>query len=163
MLLDPGEELVMKQGLFLQERNMNPFRKWLLCGINGSCTNLNTLAFIRGGAAWKASFTGIITGNMLKQDGSGQSFVNTTEKIVGFNRTIVNQNYSPAPVCVPPPCLFFQMIYLKIAPIIPVGCHSAGIQDGLVVPWLPESRSGFLSPWRPLLPFPCSGRRETLV
>ena len=104
-MLDPGKELVMKQGLFLQERSMNPFRKWLLCGINVSCTDLNTLAFIRGGTARKASFTGITTGTMLKQDGSGQSFVNTTEIFVGFNRTIVNQNYSPATVCVYSPFL----------------------------------------------------------
>jgi hypothetical protein len=102
MLLDPGEELVMKQGLFLQEHRMNPFRKCLLCGINGSFTDLNTLAFIHGVAAGKASFTVIITGTTLKQDGSGQSFLNTTEILVGFNGPIVNQNYSPTPVCVYP-------------------------------------------------------------
>ena len=77
---------------------MNPFRKWLLCGVNGSCTDRNTLAFVRGGAAGKAFFTGIITATMLGQSGPGQSFLNTKEKFVGFNRTIVSQKYSPAPV-----------------------------------------------------------------
>ena len=105
MMLDPGKELVMKQGLFLQEHRMNPFRKCLLCGINGSFTDLNTLAFIHGVAAGKASFTVIITGTTLKQDGSGQSFLNTTEILVGFNGPIVNQNYSPTPVCVYLPLL----------------------------------------------------------
>jgi hypothetical protein len=105
MMVDPGKELAMKQGLFLQDRRMDPFHKWLLCGVNGSYTDLNTLAFIWGGTGGKASFTGITTGTMLKQDGSGQSFVNTTEIFVGFNRTIVNQNYSPATVCVYSPFL----------------------------------------------------------
>ena len=85
---------------------MNPFRKWLLCGVNSSCTDRNTLAFVRGGAAGKAFFTGIITATMLGQSGPDQSFLNTKEKFVGFNRTIVSQKYSPAPVCVYPPFLF---------------------------------------------------------
>jgi hypothetical protein len=101
-MVDPGG---MKQGLFLQDLRTDPFCKWLLCGINVSCTDLNTLAFIRGGTARKASFTGITTRTMLKQDGSSQSFLNTTEIFVGFNRTIANKNYSPTPVCVYLPLL----------------------------------------------------------
>ena len=38
---------------------MHPFHKWVLCGVNGSCTELNPLIFIQGGAVGKASFTGI--------------------------------------------------------------------------------------------------------
>lgn len=45
----------MRQGLFLQDLRMHPFHKWVLCGVNGSCTELNPLVFIQGGVVGKAS------------------------------------------------------------------------------------------------------------
>lgn len=46
MMVDQEEEFAMKQGLFIQDFRMHPFHKWVLCGINGSCSDLNSLAFI---------------------------------------------------------------------------------------------------------------------
>ena len=58
-MVDPEKESAMRQGLFLQDFRMHPFHKWVLCGVNGSCTELNPLIFIQGGVVEKASFTGI--------------------------------------------------------------------------------------------------------
>ena len=34
----------------------NPFNVWLLCGVNGSCTDLSPLNMVAGGALGNASF-----------------------------------------------------------------------------------------------------------
>ena len=34
----------------------NPFNVWLLCGVNGSCTDLSPLSILMGGAWGNASF-----------------------------------------------------------------------------------------------------------
>lgn len=115
MMVDPGEEFAMKQGLFLQDLRMHPFHKWVLCGVNGSCTDLNPLVFIQGGAVGKASFTGISRffqywgsdSVSSGTDGTTTTYANSTVEITGFNKTLVNQtNYPPTPVCVYPPFLF---------------------------------------------------------
>ncbi|MQL00539.1 hypothetical protein EI005_25300 [Escherichia coli] len=59
MIDDPEKKYVMKKGLFIQDFRMHPFHKWVLCGINGSCTDLNPLVFLQGGAAGKTIFSGI--------------------------------------------------------------------------------------------------------
>ena len=33
--------------------NSNPFDQWLLCGVNGSCTDIAPMALIRGGSSEK--------------------------------------------------------------------------------------------------------------
>ena len=39
-----------------QVRASNPFNVWLLCGVNGSCTDLSPLSMVAGGAWGNASF-----------------------------------------------------------------------------------------------------------
>ena len=39
-----------------QRRANNPFNVWLLCGVNGSCTDLSPLSILMGGAWGNASF-----------------------------------------------------------------------------------------------------------
>lgn len=67
MLMDPTKSMVMKKGLFIQHRDMAPFYKWILCGINGSCTDLNPLGFISGGTVGKSIVMGAINGTALKK------------------------------------------------------------------------------------------------
>lgn len=133
MIDDPEQKYVMKKGLFIQDFRMHPFHKWVLCGVNGSCTELNPLIFIQGGAVGKASFTGISRFAQYwgihdaSQDSYG--YTNTSVEITGFNKTLVNQiNYPSTPVCVYSlSCLFFQMIHLKSVPMILVGFLNVGM------------------------------------
>ncbi|XP_052033949.1 endogenous retrovirus group K member 13-1 Env polyprotein-like [Apodemus sylvaticus] len=80
-----------------------------------SCSDLNSLAFIRGGAAGKASFTGAskffqfrgLSAAIPGKDRITQKYTNSTIEITRFNKTLVNQiDYPPIPVCVYPPFLF---------------------------------------------------------
>jgi hypothetical protein len=110
MMAEPEKEFVMKKGLFIQDFIMHPFHKWVLCGINGSCTDLNPLVFLQGGAAGKVIFNGIskFVQCHLVQLPDGTTSQNSTTEITGFNKTLVNQtSYSPTPVCVYTPPLFF--------------------------------------------------------
>ncbi|XP_060232769.1 uncharacterized protein LOC132651548 [Meriones unguiculatus] len=103
MLMDPTKSLVMKKGLFIQHRNMAPFYKWVLCGINGSCTDLNPLGFISGGTVGKSIVMGALNGTVIKK---AMEMVNVTRQITHWNRTITNQMaFPPSPVCVYPPFL----------------------------------------------------------
>jgi hypothetical protein len=58
-LIGADKEFVMRTGLFLQDRRLSPYHKWLLCGINGSCTDLNSLVFLKEGAVGKAIYNGL--------------------------------------------------------------------------------------------------------
>eukprot|EP00073_Rattus_norvegicus_P047811 XP_017450018.1 PREDICTED: uncharacterized protein LOC108351322 isoform X1 [Rattus norvegicus] len=105
-----GEESAI-QGLFKQNFKRNPFDKWVLRGVNGSCTDLNP--FVQGGAVGKASFTGVKNTSQYMNikiqapDGTTTVHTNATMEITRFNKTLVNQtNYPPTPVCVYPPFLF---------------------------------------------------------
>jgi hypothetical protein len=102
----------MKKRFFIQDFRMHPFHKWVLCGVNGSCTELNPLIFIQGGAVVKASFTGIsrFAQHWRIHDASQDSYgyTNISVEITGFNKTLVNQiNYPSTPICVYPlSCLY---------------------------------------------------------
>ena len=88
---------------------MHPFHKWVLCGINGSCTDLNPLVFLQGGAAGKAIFNGISKFAQFHQVQllDRTIYQNSTTEITGLNKTLINQiSYSPTPVCVYTPFLF---------------------------------------------------------
>jgi hypothetical protein len=105
MMADPEKEYVMKKGLFIQELRMHPFHAWMLCGVNGSCTDLNPLIFIQEGAVGKASLTGI--SNMTQYWSAhaasmgSYGYTNISVEITGVNKTLVNQNnYPPTLVCV---------------------------------------------------------------
>jgi hypothetical protein len=111
MMVDLEKEFAMKKGLFIQDIRMHPFHKWMLCGVNGSCTELNPLIFIQGGAVGKASFTGISKmtqyWSALAASVGSYGYTNISVEITGVNKTLVNQNnYPPTPVCVYPPFLF---------------------------------------------------------
>ena len=131
---DPEKEFVMKKRFVIQDFRMHPFHKWLLCGVNGSCTELNPLNFIQGGTVVKASFTGIsrFAQHWGIYDASQDSYghTNISVEITGFNKTLVNQiNYKSPPVCVYSPFLFifFQVIHLKSVPMILVGFLNVGM------------------------------------
>ncbi|XP_076774434.1 uncharacterized protein LOC143435478 [Arvicanthis niloticus] len=111
MILDPKANTVMREGPFLQGHSMNPFHKWLLCGINGSCTTLNSLVFLQGGAAGRTYFTGIINGTMVKQEGDrAPQVTDATQLITGVNKTLIKHtDFLPTPVCVYPPFLFILL------------------------------------------------------
>ena len=123
----------MKKGLFIQDLRIHPFHKWMLCGVNGSCTELNPLIFIQGGAVGKASFTGISRTaqywGMHAASLDSYGYTNTSVEITVFNKTLVNQiNYPPTPVCVYTlSCLSFQMIHLKAVLMILVGFLNVGM------------------------------------
>jgi hypothetical protein len=105
MMADLEKEFAMKMGLFIQDIKMHSFHKRMLCGVNGSCTELNPLIFIQGGAVGKASFTGISrTAQYWGMHGASldsYEYTNTSLEITEFNKTLVKQiNYPPTPVCV---------------------------------------------------------------
>ena len=107
MLFGPEEEFVMRTGLFLKDRRLSPYHKWLLCGINGSCTDLNPLVFLKGGAVEKAIYTGVSNYTRIGVDGQPMRYVIHTEEISSLNKTHINQtSYISTPVCVYPPFLF---------------------------------------------------------
>ena len=109
MIDDPEQKYVMKKGLFIQDFRMHPFHKWVLCGINGSCTDLNPLVFLQGGAAGKTIFNGISKFAQFHQVllPDRTIYQNSTTEITGFNKTLIKQtNYLPTPVCVYTPFLF---------------------------------------------------------
>ena len=77
------------------------------CGINGSCTDLNPLVFLKGGAVGKAIYTGVSNYTRIGVDGQPTRYVIHTEEISSLNKTQVNQtSYISTPVCVYPPFLF---------------------------------------------------------
>ena len=85
----------------------NPFDQWLLCGINGSCTDLSPMAMLRGGYAekgqlgfdWKDRIaTGLRTG---KNSGSFK-WKTSSVKYTTYERA----KHSASPVCVCPPIIW---------------------------------------------------------
>ncbi|XP_076774498.1 endogenous retrovirus group K member 9 Env polyprotein-like [Arvicanthis niloticus] len=108
MMLDPKADTVMRKGPFLQGHKMNPFHKWLLCGINSSCTALNPLVFLQGGAAGRTSIMEVINETMVKQEGDqAPQLTDETQLVTGVNKTLINQtDFLPIPVSVYPPFLF---------------------------------------------------------
>jgi hypothetical protein len=131
---DPEKEFVMKKRFFIQDFRMHPFHQCVLCGVNGSCTELNPLNFIQGGAVVKTSFTGIsrFAQHWGIHDASQDSYghTNICVEMTGFNKSLVKQiNYISTPVCVYPSFLFifFQVIHLKSVPMILVGFLNVGM------------------------------------
>lgn len=102
----------MAQGLFVQDFRIHPFHKWLLCGVNGSCTDLSPLVFIQGGNTGKASFIDISKFHQYhkvlirSEDGFSIQFQNSTTEITRVNKTQRKIDFSPTPICVYPPFLF---------------------------------------------------------
>lgn len=70
----------------------NPFDNWLLCGVNGSCTDLAPMAMVLGGGVGNAS---------LYWNAS-----ETFESSVELKKPGKNITFGPIPVCVYPPFIF---------------------------------------------------------
>lgn len=69
----------------------DPFDLWVLCGVNGSCTDITPFAFLLGGGTEKGSMTYYYGGNLIYKRNPQQT---TTIK------------FSPTPVCVWPPFMW---------------------------------------------------------
>ena len=89
------------------QANANPFDQWLLCGVNGSCTDLSPLAMLKGGRGelgqlefdWKGTL-----GNQLSSgQGSGSGHWTTTN--IKY-KTFAHEDYVATPVCVWPPFIW---------------------------------------------------------
>ena len=93
MLFGPEEEFVTRMGLFLQDRRLSPYHKWLLCGINGSCTDLNSLVFLKGGAIGKAIYNGLSNYTLIGAYGPTKKYIIHTEEIFGLNKTRQGQQF----------------------------------------------------------------------
>ena len=70
----------------------NPFNVWLLCGVNGSCTDLSPLSMLVGGAWGNASFY---------WNGSSV-FETSVSQLAGGH----NASFKATPVCLWPPFVF---------------------------------------------------------
>ncbi|XP_059107641.1 uncharacterized protein LOC131900446 [Peromyscus eremicus] len=107
--------LMYNQGLFIQNPLMKPYDKWILCGVNGSCTELNAFSLLQGGTTGFSSFLGTFVHNstmrllISKEEGNATIFEPQGPPTGGY-KTIVehfhNHTYPPAPVCVYSPFLF---------------------------------------------------------
>lgn len=60
--------------------NTNPFDQWLLCGVNGSCTNLAPMAMIGGGSSEKGEMTFDCKGQR-RNEKQGSNFKWTTSNV----------------------------------------------------------------------------------
>lgn len=76
--------------------NINPFDQWLLCGINGSCTDLTPMVMLKGGKGEKGQLSFSWTGRLSP----GASVWTATNIKYKAYRT---HSFDPAPVCVWPP------------------------------------------------------------
>ncbi|XP_063136744.1 uncharacterized protein LOC120099615 [Rattus norvegicus] len=76
--------------------NNNPFDQWMLCGVNGSCTDLTPMAMLLGGKGEKGRLSFSWTGNIHP---SASVWIATRIKYKPYWST----GFNPAPVCVWPP------------------------------------------------------------
>nr|XP_044992401.1 anaphase-promoting complex subunit 13 isoform X1 [Jaculus jaculus]XP_044992402.1 anaphase-promoting complex subunit 13 isoform X1 [Jaculus jaculus] len=102
-----------KDGLFLQDERYNPFTKWLLCGVNGSCTDFSPFVLLQGGIiACNNVSVSIEKVEFEKEpptDGYGALW--ETRNSSGGVKDIGhgcgrNTSFAPVPVCVHPPFMF---------------------------------------------------------
>ncbi|XP_057347717.1 uncharacterized protein LOC130680663 [Manis pentadactyla] len=94
---------LVKDSNYSQPMNRNPFHKWMLCGVNGSCTDLSPLsALLGGGIGLRYNITYQCTID-------SSSSAPTTTSCYPANSTQTEppgSKYPPAPVCLSPPFLF---------------------------------------------------------
>lgn len=96
-----------------QVYSSNPFDNWLLCGVNGSCMNLEPMAMIAGGAhgiseyTWSSSKTWGSFGNSPTSAPLTTSGYSVNAGCSGEGvKPGRNVTYKPTPVCVYPPFVF---------------------------------------------------------
>lgn len=102
-----ADQFAMKRGLFSQDEHMNPFSKWMLCGVNGSCSDLTPLVALQGA---EYGVHVINCQSQHSQIGFGEErkggLFNISHVCLHINKTIVNTTtYEASPVCVHPPFL----------------------------------------------------------
>lgn len=95
----PGPNVTWDMGGWQQDRNVNPFHKWMLCGINGSCSDLSPLTALLGGSISGRSNVSCTHHSTLT---TGKSNFSCTTIHEVQNATA----FPPSPVCVYPPFLF---------------------------------------------------------
>lgn len=71
---------------------VNPWHQWLLCGINGSCTDLQPFSMLRGGKIMLANVT--------------WNFTEPFETSLNVTKEFRTESFVSTPVCVIPPFLF---------------------------------------------------------
>lgn len=86
--------------------NSNPFDLWLLCGVNGSCTDLTPMVTIGGGKGEQGQVEYDFKGTLDKALGKGQESgsMNWNMDQVKY-KSFAAEKYPSSPVCVWPPFL----------------------------------------------------------
>ncbi|XP_076771818.1 uncharacterized protein LOC143434962 isoform X1 [Arvicanthis niloticus] len=87
-----------------RKADVNPFDQWLLCGVNGSCTDLSPLVMLGKGATAKGQlsfdWTGTLGGSLGKRKSGGSfSWQSANTKYTEFKSI----TFGPTLVCVWPP------------------------------------------------------------
>lgn len=90
------------QGLFQQDPRGNPFDNWMLCGVNGSCSNVEPLGLLLGGAVGRHNVTCLYNWT-TGEDADASVIVNATNSCTKMHAAIMETKYfDPIPVCVYP-------------------------------------------------------------
>lgn len=93
---------LIKDSNYSQPMNRNPFHKWMLCGINGSCTDLSPLSALLGGGkgvSYNMTYQCYID---VKSSRPTTRFCSPVYSTQGAPKL----PFPPAPVCLSPPFLF---------------------------------------------------------
>ncbi|XP_057350444.1 uncharacterized protein LOC130681393 [Manis pentadactyla] len=98
---------VAEGGEFQQDVGRNPFHKWLLCGVNGSCSDLSPFIVLQGGGIGMSNSSCTYESTSPTLDGKTVYQVNKTTYNISCQRVApAPGQYPPTPVCVYPPFLF---------------------------------------------------------
>ncbi|XP_057356155.1 uncharacterized protein LOC130683343 isoform X1 [Manis pentadactyla] len=100
-----------------QDVSLNPFHKWLLCGTNGSCTDLSPLSLLLGGnsSMGNVSLQTQLSSSCTTYNATSMTQLHTGPIVTGNLKAcrlyqIINntnpQVVPPTPVCLYPPFLF---------------------------------------------------------
>ncbi|XP_057351151.1 uncharacterized protein LOC130681716 [Manis pentadactyla] len=93
---------MIKDSNYSQPMNRNPFHKWMLCGINGSCTDLSPLSALLGGGKGVSYNMTYQCYTDVKSSSPTTRFCSPVYSTQGAPRL----PFPPAPVCLSPPFLF---------------------------------------------------------
>lgn len=98
---------VAERGEFQQDVGRNPFDKWLLCGVNGSCSDLSPFIVLQGGGIGMSDSSCTYETTSPALNGKTVYQVNKTTYNISCQRVApAPGQYPPTPVCVYPPFLF---------------------------------------------------------
>ncbi|XP_073071484.1 uncharacterized protein [Manis javanica] len=96
------------EGEFRQQLSMNPFHKWMLCGVNGSCTDLSPFSALQGGGIGVKNITFWCENNHMRAHWNMIMTHNNENYTCSAKSGPESPNslFPPSPVCVYPPFLF---------------------------------------------------------